>query len=126
MLYLPIDASLPFRLQGCFINDSEISKLVNFWRNNSFMNSQYEINVFDDLNQINESTSSDDSDSNKDSLYNDAVGLAKSTKKLSISFLQRKLRIGYPRAARLMDELEEEGIVGPMQNSIKSRDVIIN
>ncbi len=126
MLYLPIDASLPFRLQGCFINDSEISKLVNFWRNNSFMNSQYEINVFDDLNQINESTNSDDSDSNKDSLYNDAVGLAKSTKKLSISFLQRKLRIGYPRAARLMDELEEEGIVGPMQNSIKSRDVIIN
>ena len=126
MLYLPIDASLPFRLQGCFINDSEISKLVNFWRNNSFMNSQYEINVFDDLNQINESTSSDDSNPNKDSLYNDAVGLAKSTKKLSISFLQRKLRIGYPRAARLMDELEEEGIVGPMQNSIKSRDVIIN
>ena len=126
MLYLPIDASLPFRLLGCFINDSEISKLVNFWRNNSFMNSQYEINVFDDLNQINESTNSDDSDSNKDSLYNDAVGLAKSTKKLSISFLQRKLRIGYPRAARLMDELEEEGIVGPMQNSIKSRDVIIN
>ncbi|HIB35383.1 MAG TPA: DNA translocase FtsK, partial [Dehalococcoidia bacterium] len=126
MLYLPIDASLPFRLQGCFINDSEISKLVNFWRNNSFMNSQYEINVFDDLNQINESTSSDDSDPNKDSLYNDAVGLAKSTKKLSISFLQRKLRIGYPRAARLMDELEEEGIVGPIQNSIKSRDVIIN
>ena len=126
MLYLPIDASLPFRLQGCFINDSEISKLVNFWRNNSFTNSQYEINVFDDLNQINESTSSDDSNPNKDSLYNDAVGLAKSTKKLSISFLQRKLRIGYPRAARLMDELEEEGIVGPMQNSIKSRDVIIN
>ena len=126
MLYLPIDASLPFRLQGCFINDSEISKLVNFWRNNSFMNSQYEINVFDDLNQINESTNSDDEDLNKDSLYNDAVGLAKSTKKLSISFLQRKLRIGYPRAARLMDELEEEGIVGPMQNSIKSRDVIIN
>ena len=126
MLYLPIDASLPFRLQGCFINDSEISKLVNFWRNNSFMNSQYEINVFDDLNQINESTNSDDEDPNKDSLYNDAVGLAKSTKKLSISFLQRKLRIGYPRAARLMDELEEEGIVGPMQDSIKSRDVIIN
>ena len=126
MLYLPIDASLPFRLQGCFINDSEISKLVNFWRNSSFMNSQYEINIFDDLNQINESTSSGDSDPNKDSLYNDAVGLAKSTKKLSISFLQRKLRIGYPRAARLMDELEEEGIVGPMQDSIKSRDVIIN
>ena len=126
MLYLPIDASLPSRLQGCFINDTEISKLVNFWKNNSFMNSQYEINVFDDSNENNKSTDDNDLDPNKDSLFNDAVGLAKSTKKLSISFLQRKLRIGYPRAARLMDELEEEGIVGPMQDSVKSRDVIIN
>ena len=126
MLYLPIDASLPSRLQGCFINDTEISKLVNFWKNNSFMNSQYEINVFDDSNEHSESIGNDDLDPNKDSLFNDAVGLAKSTKKLSISFLQRKLRIGYPRAARLMDELEEEGIVGPMQDSVKSRDVIIN
>ena len=126
MLYLPIDASLPSRLQGCFINDTEISKLVNFWKNNSFMNSQYEINVFDDSNEHSKSIGNDDLDPNKDSLFNDAVGLAKSTKKLSISFLQRKLRIGYPRAARLMDELEEEGIVGPMQDSIKSRDVIIN
>ena len=126
MLYLPIDASLPSRLQGCFINDTEISKLVNFWKNNSFMNSQYEINVFDDSNEHGKSIEDDDLDPNKDSLFNDAVGLAKSTKKLSISFLQRKLRIGYPRAARLMDELEEEGIVGPMQDSIKSRDVIIN
>ena len=126
MLYLPIDASLPSRLQGCFINDTEISKLVNFWKNNSFMNSQYEINVFDDSNEHSKSIENDDLDPNKDSLFNDAVGLAKSTKKLSISFLQRKLRIGYPRAARLMDELEEEGIVGPMQDSVKSRDVIIN
>ena len=126
MLYLPIDASLPSRLQGCFINDTEISKLVNFWKNNSFMNSQYEINVFDDSNEDSKSIGNDDLDPNKDSLFNDAVGLAKSTKKLSISFLQRKLRIGYPRAARLMDELEEEGIVGPMQDSVKSRDVIIN
>ena len=126
MLYLPIDASLPSRLQGCFINDTEISKLVNFWKNNSFMNSQYEINVFDDSNEHSKSIGNDDLDPNKDSLFNDAVGLSKSTKKLSISFLQRKLRIGYPRAARLMDELEEEGIVGPMQDSVKSRDVIIN
>ena len=127
MLYLPIDASLPSRLQGCFINDTEISKLVNFWKNNSFMNSEYEINVFDDSNEDGKSIEDgDDLDPNKDSLFNDAVGLAKSTKKLSISFLQRKLRIGYPRAARLMDELEEEGIVGPMQDSVKSRDVIIN
>jgi len=54
------------------------------------------------------------------------MDLAQKYTKLSTSLLQRRLRIGYPRAARLMDELEEEGIVGPQQESAKSRDVIIN
>ena len=59
-----------------------------------------------------------------DVLLDKAISLANSERKLSTSFLQRRLRIGYPRAARLMDELEEQGIVGPSDGS-KSRDVII-
>ena len=59
-----------------------------------------------------------------DELLDKAISLANSECKLSTSFLQRRLRIGYPRAARLMDELEEQGIVGPSDGS-KSRDVII-
>ena len=59
-----------------------------------------------------------------DELLDKAIALANSERKLSTSFLQRRLRVGYPRAARLMDELEEQGIVGPSDGS-KSRDVII-
>ena len=127
MLYLPVDASMPSRLQGCFINDEEIKNLVDFWKRFDSQNYNYDINIFQNLeNQKEENNAYNSSNIEKDSLFNDAVSMAKSTKKLSISFLQRKMRIGYPRAARLMDELEEEGIVGPMKDSAKSRDVIIN
>ena len=62
---------------------------------------------------------------NRDDLMDKAMELALSHRKLSTSLLQRRLRIGYPRAARLMDQLEEEGVVGPSDGS-KSRDVTIN
>jgi len=127
MLYLPVDGSMPSRLQGCFINDEEIKNLVDFWKRFDSQSYNYDINIFQNSeNQKEENNAYNSSNIEKDSLFNDAVSMAKSTKKLSISFLQRKLRIGYPRAARLMDELEEEGIVGPMKDSAKSRDVIIN
>ena len=127
MLYLPVDASMPSRLQGCFINDEEIKNLVDFWKRFDSQSYNYDINIFQNSeNQKEENNAYNSSNIEKDSLFNDAVSMAKSTKKLSISFLQRKMRIGYPRAARLMDELEEEGIVGPMKDSAKSRDVIIN
>ena len=61
--------------------------------------------------------------SDNDSLFNNALELSKSQKTLSVSFLQRRLRIGYPRAARLMDELEEAGVVGPGEPG-KARPVI--
>ena len=126
MLYLPVDGAMPSRLQGCFINDDEIGNLVNFWNNYNSQNYNYDINIFENFENDQDDLNSNSSGIDRDSLFNDAISLAKSTKKLSISLLQRKLRIGYPRAARLMDELEEEGIVGPQQESAKSRDVIIN
>ena len=66
-----------------------------------------------------------DDDDDRDDMTDKAIELALSHRKLSTSLLQRRLRIGYPRAARLMDQLEEEGVVGPSDGS-KSRDVIIN
>tara|TARA_Y100001936_G_scaffold186860_1_gene184819 strand:- start:3422 stop:4273 length:852 start_codon:yes stop_codon:yes gene_type:complete len=126
MLYLPVDGVSSARLQGCFINDQEISNLVDFWKNKLVDNYNYEINIFENMENDDGNVTEEHLSNDKDVLFNDAVSLARNTKKLSISLLQRKLRIGYPRAARLMDELEEEGIVGPQLESAKSRDVIIN
>ena len=66
-----------------------------------------------------------DANSDRDEFLQKAIDLAQHHKKLSTSLLQRRLRIGYPRAARLMDQLEDEGVVGPGDGS-KSRDVIMN
>lgn len=102
MLYMPTDASKPKRLQGTFVSDAEIDRLVNFW------GSQPKPEVapvkFEDIAQ---STISEKSA--EDSLLDAARQLAQEHKTISSSFLQRRLRIGYPRAARLFDQLQEEG-----------------
>ena len=123
MLYLPRDAARPMRAQGAFISDKEIDKLIDFWQATprAWLPSV-------NLRPVSEDDS--DGDENRvaastDALFDKAVELAHAQKKLSTSLLQRRLRIGYPRAARLMDELEENGIVSASDGS-KSRDVIIS
>ncbi len=121
MLYQPIDASRPSRVQGVFISDSEITKLVDYWKNINWPPiPEMDFNLVLDEDKIENADISEAGDE----LLDKAIALANSERKLSTSFLQRRLRIGYPRAARLMDELEEQGIVGPSDGS-KSRDVII-
>ena len=78
-----------------------------------------------DPSHNNKSTDDSPTTVDKDELFQKAIDLANTHKKLSTSLLQRRLRIGYPRAGRLMDRLEEEGIVGPGDGS-KSRDVIMS
>ena len=121
MLYQPIDASRPSRVQGVFISDSEITKLVDYWKNVNWPPIPEM-----DFNLALDEDKAEGIDINEagDELLDKAIALANSERKLSTSFLQRRLRVGYPRAARLMDELEEQGIVGPSDGS-KSRDVII-
>ena len=121
MLYHPIDASRPSRVQGVFISDSEITKLVDYWKNVNWPPIPEM-----DFNLALDEDKAEGIDINEagDELLDKAIALANSERKLSTSFLQRRLRVGYPRAARLMDELEEQGIVGPSDGS-KSRDVII-
>ena len=96
MLYLPVDRAKPLRIQGLFLTDKEISDLPELSVNPITDNSNFTL-----------------SDTAGDSLYEKALLLTESQRTLSVSLLQRRLRIGYPRAARLMDELEEAGIVGP-------------
>lgn len=109
MLYMPIDKPKPSRVQGAFLNDHEIEDVVSAWKSMGGPALPELVVSFDDAGADNGTTSSA---VDGDSLFDQAVGLAQSQKTLSVSLLQRRLRIGYPRAARLMDELEDEGVVG--------------
>ncbi len=124
MLYLPLDASKPSRVQSVFIGDDEIGDIVDFWQKTPWPPLR-EIDLLggDEFDEDGGEEAKDTPD--RDDMFNKALEIAQTHRKLSTSLLQRRLRIGYPRAARLMDQLEEEGVVGPSDGS-KSRDVIIN
>ena len=123
MLYKPIDLSQPVRVQGAFLAEEEIETVVDFWKQvGAPPLPQLDIDNDDDDEGFAMPGMSED---NGDALFMQASAMAKSQKTLSTSLLQRRLRIGYPRAARLMDELEEAGIVGPGEPG-KPRQVIAN
>jgi S-DNA-T family DNA segregation ATPase FtsK/SpoIIIE len=109
MLYMPIDKPKPSRVQGAFLKDEEIEGVVSAWKNMHAPALPELVVSFDDAGAENGTASSA---IDGDSLFDQAANLASSQKTLSVSLLQRRLRIGYPRAARLMDELEDEGVVG--------------
>ncbi len=108
MLYLATDAAKPRRVQGVFVSDQEIERLVNFWANEKF--APYRPPTFDHL--VEEAKAEAHKDEEDDPLLERARELADEHTRISTSMLQRRLRIGYPRAARLMDLLESEGVVG--------------
>jgi S-DNA-T family DNA segregation ATPase FtsK/SpoIIIE len=118
MLYMANDSSKLFRLQGCFVSDDELSRLVHFWREKAItdMREVAEVPPWKDLGNSKES--------GDDALIEEAIQIAAELDHLSISLLQRKLGIGYPRAARLMDQLEERGIVSHDDDGGKGRLVL--
>lgn len=112
MLYMPTEAGKPKRLQGTFVSDAEIGRLVYFWGNQRRLTPAYV-----DFDEVAQPTSLRQGiTSTPDPLLEEARRLAQEHKQVSASFLQRRLRIGYPRAARLMEVLEEEGVVGTAQS----------
>ena len=123
MLYQPIDGTRPSRVQNVFISDDEIKNLVSHWKNNpKGFKPQIDIHTIGDPIGL---QSNIDASSKSDQLIDQAIAVAQKNNKISTSLLQRRLRIGYPRAARLMDELEDMGIVSASDGS-KSRDVLIS
>jgi len=116
MLYLPVGASKPVRIQGAFISDVEVEEIVQFVKAQQKAN--YNEDLIPDINPANEN------DTAEDELFYDAVELVLENNQASVSLLQRRLRIGYTRAARLIDEMEEKGFVGPYEGS-KPRKVLI-
>jgi S-DNA-T family DNA segregation ATPase FtsK/SpoIIIE len=140
MLYMASDSPKLARLQGCFVSDAEIRNLVNFWRGALVQQSRRDEQRPTTGNQkraTNESAGMKPSPTNqaeapwadlvaeaeKDDLLPEAVKLVTESGRASTSFLQRRLGIGYPRAARLMDLLEEEGVIGPAEGS-KPREIL--
>jgi S-DNA-T family DNA segregation ATPase FtsK/SpoIIIE len=111
MLYMPTEEAKPKRLQGCFISDAEIERLVYFWNNQKPEEQGAEVPGSLKLEEIvipDNVTAGKKEAYPKDPLLAEAVALAKEHEQVSTSFLQRKLHIGYPRAARLMEQVEEE------------------
>ncbi|WNS77233.1 DNA translocase FtsK [Bacillus sp. DTU_2020_1000418_1_SI_GHA_SEK_038] len=115
MLFLPVGASKPVRIQGAFLSDEEVEDVVNFVIEQQ--KAQYQEEMIPD--EIPETTSEVDDD-----LYEEAVELILEMQTASVSMLQRRFRIGYTRAARLIDEMEARGIVGPYEGS-KPRAVLL-
>jgi S-DNA-T family DNA segregation ATPase FtsK/SpoIIIE len=122
MLFQAPDAPKPVRLQGCFVSDLEIERVVSFWRKKAGTEGKSIDTVapWDDLLARRAVIQE------KDSLLEEAIALAQENEALSTSFIQRRLRIGYPRAARLMDALEEMGVVGEGQQGGRPRDVLVS
>jgi len=119
MLYLAPEAAAPLRSQGVMITDQEIEAVIDYWQQ-AWEIEEPEPAPWDKLIQK-EALITD-----KDDLIEKAIGEIRRTGKSSASHLQRALRIGYPRAARLVDELEEMGILGPVQSGGREREVLMN
>ncbi|WP_028610975.1 FtsK/SpoIIIE family DNA translocase [Paenibacillus harenae] len=117
MLFLPVGMSKPIRVQGAFLSDQEVETLVNYARDQA--EAEYKEDLVPEVEE-----ESADGDEMLDELYDQAVQIIIEAKQASVSLLQRRMRIGYTRAARLIDQMEARSIVGPYEGS-KPREVLI-
>lgn len=127
MLFQAGDMDKPLRIQGAFVTDKEVEKIVSYIKVSD--EDHYDQNI---INEIASSASSDDdgdmgtSESDSDDIINDVINFVVKNGRASTSLVQRKFRIGFNRAARIIDELEERGIVGPDKGGTKGRDVLMD
>ncbi len=121
MLYLSPEAATPMRLQGVFVSDREVEALVDHWRLTADVEpgEPLEAAPWEELLEREEALQ------DRDEILERAIEVVKQSGEASASMLQRRLRIGYPRAARLMDELEELGVIGRAQSGGRTREVLI-
>ena len=127
MLFYPAGAPKPTRIQGAFISDKEVEKIVDFIKDNSSATYNYDI-----IKQIENAGSTDkelaqqqDDDDNTDPFLMDAIDVVVETGQASTSFIQRRFKVGYARAGRIIDQMEERGIISGYQGS-KPREVLMS
>lgn len=111
MLFLPIDSNTPIRVQGAFIPDKDVSRVVKF------ITDQQSADYDESMMVSDEEIKEEDQEDSEDDLFNDALAFVVDQQKASTSLLQRHFRIGYNRAARLIDDLEKRGYIGPQDGS---------
>jgi len=119
MLFNPLGMSKPIRVQGAFISDAEVHKVIDFLRN-QVQENEYSADIISSIEKTKTDISADD----EDELLKDAIETVVASEQASVSMLQRRFRIGYNRAARLIDMMEGRGIVSPPDGS-RPRKVLI-
>jgi len=126
MLFISSDLSKPKRIQGAFITDEELSNVVGFIKKENPSSGEDELEESPESKKLNSDDfqSFMDDDDTDDDLYGEAIEIVREAKKASASLLQRRLRVGYARAARLLDMMEDHGIIGPGDGA-KPREVFI-
>ena len=127
MFFLPIGMNSPIRIQGSFITDDEIQKIIDYTVEQQ--KASYEDTFMNLEKEESKDTGLVDGDpvevDSEDSLYDEIVNFVIKNQKASASLLQRKFKIGYNKAATMMDELEENGIIGPPTGNSKPREVLV-
>lgn len=119
MLFLDPEVGSPLRAQGAMITDQEMERVIKFWQKMS-PDEENPAPWEDMLQQVHL-----EGEDAADELVQRAIDLVRESQRASISLLQRRLRVGYPRAARLIDELEEMGVIGPSQTGGREREVLL-
>lgn len=122
MLFLPMGENIPIRIQGAYVSEEELQSLVDFVIKQQ--KAVYDESITEEAKVTSQSNDYESEEEYDDPLYNEIVEYAINSGKISASLIQRKYRLGYNRAARIIDLLEERGIVGP-QNGSKPREVLV-
>ena len=124
MLYLPPGSGVPKRVHGAFVADHEVHAVVGFWKQqkgwdtgDDILNARVRVTGLPKLN-------TDEIDDSDDPLYNEVIEFVVESRKASISAVQRRFKIGYNRAARLIEQMEMDGLVSPMQSN-GSREILM-
>lgn len=123
MLFFPQNLPKPIRVQGAFVSDEEVGKVTDFLKNQGTV--EYNERIIDSIEQGESGNTAETSSSDRDELFIDAARTVIDTEKASIGFLQRRFRIGFNRAARIMDQLAEAHIVGEEEGT-KARQILMS
>jgi DNA segregation ATPase FtsK/SpoIIIE, S-DNA-T family len=127
MLFMHPEIGLPLRAQGVIVTDKELNRIIRWWQKNVDDKQLQNLERYNDIEAPpwEDKVGEDDTSNEDDLLVEEAIKLIKSEGHASASYFQRQLRVGYPRAARLVDQLEEMGILGASQGGGREREILI-